>query len=90
MAASYLSGHADEYAGLVLLGSYSTVDLSGSALEVRSVYGSEDTVLNREKYNENKAKLPEDFAALSQLRDFASGSVGFLIGHAGAMISGAK
>ena len=29
-------------------------------------------------------------AALSQLRDFVSGSVGFLIGHAGAVRSGAK
>ena len=64
MAASYLSGHADEYAGLILLGSYSTADLSGGALEVLSVYGSEDTVLNREKYDENKANLPEDFAEL--------------------------
>ena len=29
-------------------------------------------------------------AALSQLRDFVSGSVGFLIGHAGAVQSVAK
>lgn len=64
MAASYLSGHADEYAGLILLGSYSTADLSGGALEVLSVYGSEDTVLNREKYSENEANLPEDFSEL--------------------------
>ena len=62
MAASYLADHTDEYDGLVLLGSYSTADLSGSGLKVLSVYGSEDQVLNREKYKANKSNLPGDFA----------------------------
>ncbi len=62
MAASYLENHTDEYEGLILLGSYSTSNLSKTDLNVLSVYGSEDTVLNREKYDENKANLPEDFA----------------------------
>lgn len=62
MAASYLSDHTDEYEGLVLLGSYSTADLSDSGLEVLSVYGSEDKVLNYEKYADNKSNLPSDFA----------------------------
>lgn len=61
MAASYLADHTDEYNGLVLLGSYSTADLSDSELEVLSVYGSEDKVLNREKYEDNKSNLPSDF-----------------------------
>ena len=61
MAASYLADHADEYDGLVLLGSYSTADLSNSELAVLSVYGSEDKVMNREKYEENKSNLPSDF-----------------------------
>ena len=61
MAASYLAKHTEEYAGLILLGSYSTADLSDSDLEVISVYGSEDKVMNREKYGENKSNLPEDF-----------------------------
>lgn len=61
MAASYLSDHTDEYEGLVLLGSYSTADLSDSGLEVLSVYGSEDKVLNYEKYADNKSNLPSDF-----------------------------
>ncbi|MBQ9802862.1 MAG: alpha/beta hydrolase [Clostridia bacterium] len=61
MAASYLARHADAYQGLILLGSYSTADLSDTALEVLSVYGSEDRVMNKEKYDKNKANLPQGF-----------------------------
>jgi len=58
MAAAYLEEHAEEFSGLVLLGSYSTADLSKTNLDVLSVYGSEDQVMNREKYAENKSNLP--------------------------------
>lgn len=61
MAASYLADDSDEYDGLILLGSYSTADLSDSGLDVLSVYGSEDEVMNREKYEDNKSNLPSDF-----------------------------
>ena len=61
MAASYLAEHAQDYDGLILLGSYSTADLSASDLTVLSVFGSEDMVMNREKYEENKSNLPDDF-----------------------------
>ena len=61
MAASYLADHADAFQGLVLLGSYSTTDLRESGLSCLSVYGSEDGVLNREKYEKNKKNLPSDF-----------------------------
>ena len=61
MASSYLSKNIDSYEGLILLGSYSTADLSETDLDVLSVYGSEDKVLNREKYEENRTNLPEDF-----------------------------
>ena len=61
MAASYLEKHTDEYKGLVLLASYSTADLSDSELRVLSVYGTEDKVLDRKKYDENKSNLPSDF-----------------------------
>ena len=61
MAASYLADHVDEYEGLILLGSYSTADLSDTELDVLSIYGSEDKVLNREKYDKNKSNLPDDF-----------------------------
>ena len=61
MAASYHADHIEEYEGLILLGSYSTADLSETDLEVLSIYGSEDQVMNREKYEQNKANLPGDF-----------------------------
>ncbi len=61
MAASYLCKNADEFCGLVLLGSYSTADISETGLSVLSLYGSEDLVLNRDKYSESKANLPTDY-----------------------------
>lgn len=61
MAASCLGKHAEAYAGLILLGAYATVDLSDSGRKVLSIYGSEDRVLNRESYEENKCNLPEDY-----------------------------
>ena len=64
MAASYLGDNADDYSGLVLLGSYSTTDLSDTELDVLSIYGSEDKVLNREKYEKNKANLPNDLTEI--------------------------
>lgn len=64
MAASYLANHEDEYEGLVLLGAYSAKDLSDTKLDVLSIYGSEDKVLNREKYEDNKCNLPENFIEL--------------------------
>lgn len=58
MAASYI---ADEegYAGLLLLASYSTADLSDTGLQVLSVYGTEDGVLNSKKYTQYRPNLPE-------------------------------
>lgn len=59
MAASYLAKNTDKIEGLVLLGSYSTADLTDS--RVLSIYGSEDRVMNREKYEKYKSNLPADF-----------------------------
>lgn len=64
MAASYLASHPEDYEGLILLGSYSTADLSESGLDVLSVYGSEDMVINRVKYDECKSNLPEGFTEI--------------------------
>lgn len=60
MAANCVREHVDEYEGLILLAAYSTVDLSGTDLQVISVYGSEDGVLDMEKYREYKSNLPID------------------------------
>lgn len=64
MAASYLTKSTDAFNGLILLGSYATADLSESGLSVLSVFGSEDRVMNREKYLASKENLPEDFTEL--------------------------
>lgn len=60
MAAAELSKHDGAYDGLILLGAYSTEDLSNDQIQVLSLYGSEDQVMNWEKYEENKRKLPAD------------------------------
>lgn len=60
MSASYAAEHVNEYEGLILLAAYSAEDISRSGLKVLSVYGSEDGVLDREKYANNLINLPED------------------------------
>lgn len=64
MAASYVSKHTDQYKGLILLGSYSTSDISDSNLNVLSIFGSEDKILNQEKYEKNKTNLPNNFTEI--------------------------
>ncbi len=61
MAASYIEKHSDELDGLVLLGSYSTADLSELDVDVLSIYGSEDKIMNLEKYEKYTSNLPLDF-----------------------------
>lgn len=58
MAASYVAKNTADFDGLILLASYSTADLSNSNLKVISIYGSEDKVLNAEKYGTYKSNLP--------------------------------
>lgn len=60
MAAAYVAGHTDDYNGLILLAAYSTKDISQSGLQVLSVYGTRDGVLDMEKYADNLTKLPID------------------------------
>ena len=64
MAAAYLEGCEEDYEGLILLAAYSTADLSESPLEVLSVYGSEDLVLDRENYGDYLGNLPGEFREL--------------------------
>ena len=64
MAASYVSNNVSKLEGLVLLASYSTADLSKTNLDVISVYGSNDGVLNMEKYNEYRSNLPSSTAEM--------------------------
>ena len=61
MAASYVADQTDSFDGLVLLGAYSTADLKDTGLSVLSMYGSEDQVLNHQKYEQYKGNLPSNF-----------------------------
>ena len=62
MAASYAAENANSFDGIILLGSYSTADLSETELDVLSIYGSEDGILNKKNYDKYKSNLPEDFS----------------------------
>lgn len=62
MAATYISKHNANFDGLILLAAYSTADLSQTPLKVISIYGSNDQVLNREKYQTNLVHLPSDYS----------------------------
>ena len=41
---------------------YIREDLSDTELDVLSIFGSNDRVMNRQKYKKNKSNLPKDFA----------------------------
>lgn len=56
MAASYLSDNTDDFDGLILLGSYSTKDVSDC--RVITILGSEDEVTNMKKYEKYKVNIP--------------------------------
>lgn len=61
MAASYLADNSDSFDGLVLLGAYATDDISSLDIDVLSIYGENDGVLNRKKYEKYKSNLPANF-----------------------------
>lgn len=59
MGSGYAASHTEKICGVVLLGAYSTSELTCPVL---TVYGSEDGVMNREKYDKYKPNLPDGFA----------------------------
>ena len=60
MAASFSASHDEEIDQLVLLAAYSTEDLKDKEIDVFSFYGTEDKVLNMEKYKEYYDNFPAD------------------------------
>lgn len=61
MAASFAGENPDLFEGVILLGAYSADDISDDGLDVISIYGSEDGILNMDRYTEYRTNLPEDF-----------------------------
>ncbi len=60
MAAAYAADNKDDYKGVILLGAYSSKNLSNSGLKVASIYGSLDTVMNKDNYVGSMGNLPAD------------------------------
>ena len=59
MAGVFVATHPDLVDGLLLLAAYSTAPVSDD-IDVVSVIGSNDTVVNMEEFNANKGNLPQD------------------------------
>ena len=64
MAAAHQAKNESDYKGLILLGAYSTKDLSGADVSALSIYGSCDGVMNRKKYDSNLSNMPKNFEEL--------------------------
>ena len=59
-ACQWAADNADKTAGIILLASYTSNDLTGSGLRYLSIYGTNDEVMNRDNYEESKALQPAD------------------------------
>lgn len=60
MASNYVSKNEGKVDGIVLLGAYPSSDLSSLDIRMLSIYGTEDKILNRESFEENKKNEPQD------------------------------
>ncbi len=65
MAAQYASEHGSQLAGIVFLAAYSAADLSDTNLKACVVYGTDDGVLNFDKFEQAKRNLPADASVLA-------------------------
>ena len=61
IAANYAAKHGDKIEGLRLLGAYSTQSLTDSGIAVLSIYGSNDGVMNHDKYESCRSNYPSEF-----------------------------
>ena len=63
-SAYYISKHSDEYKGIVFLGSFPGEDLTELNASALLLYGSQDKVMNRDKFEKAKSKLPNDYSII--------------------------
>lgn len=61
LSSAYVYDHISDFKGIILLGGYSSKDLSNSDLKALCIYGSLDGTMNRDKYEENKKYLPSNY-----------------------------
>lgn len=64
MASKYVSEHQEEFDGLILLGSYPVSDISDSTLQALVIYGTEDKVLDMNKYENHISNFPKDYSEI--------------------------
>jgi dienelactone hydrolase len=60
MACRYAGGNADRLAGVVLVGAYCDVDVSGSDLDVLTLVGTRDGIVNRDALARSRTLVPAD------------------------------
>lgn len=60
MACRYAAGNADELAGVVLLGAYCEADVSETDLDVLTVVGTRDGIVNRDAVERSRDLVPVD------------------------------
>ena len=60
-ASVYLKKHADEFEGLILLGSYASHDLSETDLRVLTVRGSNDEIVTKKDHEKHLENLPKNY-----------------------------
>lgn len=61
MAADYADKNSNDFKGLILLASYPAADMSDCSFGVLSIYGSEDTVLNKDEFIKSRSLMPPDY-----------------------------
>lgn len=61
IAAMCLGSNLEGFQGLVMIASYALNDISDSGKKVIIIYGTEDGILDRQKYNECLENLPPDY-----------------------------
>ncbi|HPX00098.1 MAG TPA: alpha/beta fold hydrolase, partial [Sedimentibacter sp.] len=60
MSSEFAQKNPEKIKGIILLGAYTSGDLSNTDLKLLSIYGSEDKILNLEALEESKTKEPKD------------------------------
>lgn len=61
MACEFVKNNTASVDGLILLAGYSASNISDYDISTISIYGTEDGVLNLDKYNDSKINLPSNF-----------------------------
>ena len=92
IAASYIADHTDSFDGLILLGSYSKVDLSESGLKGIAIFGDLDQIMTSDVFDQYKHNLPKGYvtSVIKGANHSGFGMYGLQEGDAEATISNTR